>query len=182
MTNKKSITDEDATLNFRIPKVLKATIIAKAEKENITSSKYLRDLLEAVHNGSYCNQDKLKSEREDFLFSIEFLQLIVWIYKKRENNRREVEKNDLERYVKTLKRTEKYLPESLVREFDKVLNNLLLVRAEMSYDGDYFDFHNSYNGDKKFNYEEVEKFLLNENVFKDFIDKGVSHKPNILLQ
>ncbi|MEH6537839.1 MAG: hypothetical protein V7719_15665 [Psychroserpens sp.] len=181
MTNKKSITDEDATLNFRIPKVLKATIIAKAEKENITSSKYLRDLLEAVHNGSYCHLEKLKSEREEFLFSMEFLQLIVWIYKKRENNKREVEKNDLERYVKTLKRTEKYLPESLVREFDKVLNNLLLVRVVKGYDGDHFDFPKYHSNDKKFNYEKVEKFLLNENVMEVFIDNGESPIPNILL-
>jgi len=182
MSNKKSITGEDATLNFRVPKVLKEKIITEAEKENITSSKYLRDLLEAVHNGSYCNHESLKLEREEFLFSKEFLQLIVWIYRKRENNKREVDKNDLEGYIKTLKGTENYLPKSLVREFDKVLNNLLLVRVGMGYDGDHFDFHKSYTDDKKFNCEEVEKFLLNENVLEDFIDRGENPLPNILLQ
>jgi hypothetical protein len=180
MSNKKSITAEDATLNFRIPKVLKDKIITEAEKENITSSKYLRDLLEAVHNGSYCNHERLKLERENFLFSREFLQLIVWIYRKRENNKREVDKNELEGYIKTLKGTESYLPKSLVHEFDKVLNNLLLVRVGAGYDGDHFDFYKSYNDDKKFNYEKVEKFLLNGNVLEDFIDRGESSLPTIL--
>ncbi|MFT7051871.1 MAG: hypothetical protein ACJAZK_002490 [Psychroserpens sp.] len=138
--------------------------------------------MEAVHNGSCCSRERLKLEREEFLFSKEFLQLIVWIYRKCENDKREVEKNDLERYVKTLKRTENYLPESLVREFDEVLNNLLLVRVGMGYDGDHFDFHKSYNDDKKFNDEEVEKFLLNENVLEDFIDRGEGPILNILLQ
>ncbi|WP_047544876.1 hypothetical protein [Psychroserpens sp. Hel_I_66] len=181
MNTKKSIADEDTTLNFRISKLLKAKIIAKAEKENVTSSKYLRDLLESVHDGSYCDQYKLRSEREDFLFSREFLQLIVWIYKKRENSKREVEKNSLEGYVKTLKRIDKYLPENLVREFDKVLNNLLFVRVGVGYDGDHFEFHKSYNNDKKFNCDELEKFLLNENVLEDFIEWGGSPKPSILI-
>ena len=181
MTTKKSITDEDATLNFRVSKVLKATIVAKAEKENITSSKYLRNLLESVHNGSYCHQDKMKSEREDFLFSKEFLRLIVWVYRKRENNKREVDKNDLERYIKTLKRTENHLPKSLVFEFDKVLKNLLVVRDSNGYDGDHFDFSKNYSNDKKFNYEKVEKFLLDENVLEIFIDRGEIAMPNIFL-
>ncbi|WCO02288.1 hypothetical protein [Psychroserpens ponticola] len=179
MTNKKSITDEDATLNFRVPKSLKATIVAKAEIEKITSSKYLRNLLESVHNGSYCHLDKLKSEREDFLFSKEFLQLIVWIYRKRENNSREVDKNDLDSYVKTLKRTENFLPKNLVFELDKVLNNLLVVRVSKGYDGDRFDFPKNYSDDKKFNYEKVEKFLLDENILEAFIERGEVNITNI---
>jgi hypothetical protein len=181
MTTKKIIKDEDATLNFRIPKVLKATIISKAQQENMTSSKYLRNLLEAVHNGSYCHQDKLKSERVDFLFSKEFLQLIVWIYRKQVNNRREVEKSFLERYIKTLKRTENCLPKSIIFEFDKVLKSLLIVRDSGGYDGNVFDFPSSYSSDKKFNYEKVEKFLLEENVFEVFIDEGENTMPDILL-
>src|SRR5690606_35786006 len=137
-----------------------------AQQENITSSKYLRNLLEAVHKGSYCHQENLKSEREDFLFSKEFLQLIVWMYRKRENNKREVEKCFLERYIKTLKRTENCLPKSLVSEFDKVLKSLLIVRDSVGYDGDVFDFPKSYSSDKKFNYEKLERFLLEENILE----------------
>ncbi|MBR9847518.1 MAG: hypothetical protein GYB35_16090 [Algicola sp.] len=172
MTAKKSISDEDATLNFRVSKVLKSTIVANAEKENITSSKYLRNLLEAVHNGSYCHQYEVKTKREEFLFSKDFLRLMVWIYRKRENKKREVDKNNLEQYIKTLKRIENYLPTSLVFEFDKILKNLLIVRDSSGFDGDYFDFHESYNKDKKFNYEKLEKFLLDENVLEIFIERG----------
>ncbi|TXE16601.1 hypothetical protein ES692_12560 [Psychroserpens burtonensis] len=171
MNNKKSITEEEAMINFRLSKVLKETIITEAQKANITSSKYLRNLLEEVHSGNYCLEEKLKSERENFLFSKEFLQLMIWIYRKRENNKREVEKQFLERYIKTLKRTEDYLPNILVYEFDKILKNLLLVRVDTSYDGSYFDFHKAYNEDKKFNFEIVEKFLLDENVLIHFIEK-----------
>lgn len=181
MTAKKSISDEDATLNFRVSKELKATIVSKAQKENITSSKYLRNLLEAVHNGSYCHQENLKSEREDFLFSKEFLQLIVWIYRKRENNKREVEKSSLDRYIMTLKRTDDCLPKSLVSEFDKVLKSLLTVRDSVGYDGDVFDFPKSYSNDKKFNYEKVEKFLLDKNVLEIFIERGEINIPNTIL-
>nr|WP_321226500.1 hypothetical protein [uncultured Psychroserpens sp.] len=82
MAKKNSITDGDTTLNFRIPKELKMTIVAQADNKNISTSKYLRNLLETVFNGSYCQEIEAKSERQVFLFSQEFLQLIVWIYKK----------------------------------------------------------------------------------------------------
>ena len=172
MTTKKSISDGDTSLNFRVSKGLKATIVANAAKEKITSSKYLRNLLEAVHNGSYCHQYEVKTKREEFLFSKDFLRLMVWIYRKRENKKREVEKSSLDRYIMTLKRTDDCLPKSLVSEFDKVLKSLLIVRDSVGYDGDVFDFPKSYSNDKKFNYEKVEKFLLDENVLEIFIERG----------
>lgn len=169
MTKKKPIKNEDTTLNFRIPKELKAKIEKKAEEKNLTTSSYVRDLLESVYNGEYCQSEEYKSKIKSFLFSKEFLRLIIWINSKRIYDKKTEDIFELESYIRTLKQIEGHLPDNLVKEFDKVLNDILYVRSETGFYGERFNFLNSPNDTKKFNLKLVEEFFLNKNIFETFI-------------
>ena len=171
MAKKNPIKNYDPSINFRLSKELKETIEEKAQSKNLTTSNYVRDLLESVHTGNYCNEKEVKSERESFLYSKEFLQLMIWIYKKRNNKKLEVGKHELNKYIRTLKRVEEYLPQEIVDEFDKVLNDVLLLKADTSYLAKTeFDFHNSIYDYKGINLELIEKFFLSNNNLETYIE------------
>jgi hypothetical protein len=168
---KKQIQNTDPSINFRVSKELKNIIEGKAEEKNLTTSKYLRDLLEKVHSGEYCYKQEVRSKIESFLYSKEFLQLMIWIYRKKTIQKLEVETNDLMAYIKTLKKIEEHLPQNISQEFDKVLNDVLDLKNDNSYSArEKFEFHESWKEHKKINLELVEEFLLKDNYLKQFID------------
>ncbi|MFL0354761.1 hypothetical protein [Xanthomarina sp. GH4-25] len=175
MAKKQPIKNDDATINFRISKELKAEIEKKAVEKNVTTSAYLRELLEKVHNGDYCHHEVIKSRIYEFLFSREFLQLMIWIYSKKINSDKAEGEEELNNYVKTLKRIEGHLPNDLVREFDKVLFDIYRIRDDKY--NKYYSFHSySSDGSRTFSLEKVEKFLLNN--FKLYMFIGSIHQKS----
>lgn len=168
MMKKPKIKYEESTLNFRVPTNLKSTIATKAQEMNITVSKYLRKLLEEVHDGTFVRKEVMEKERPTFLSSIEFMQLMIWIYQKRQDNKVMETEEQLAGYVRTLKRLDYYLPEEMVKEFDKVLTDLIALRKEKTYTYKRFDFAESYSGNHKFDYDKVGHYLLNLEV--DLLD------------
>lgn len=176
MSKKKPIKNSDPSINFRLPKELKASIEEKAQEKNQTSSAYLRDLLESVFNGDYCYKEQVKDRIESVIYSKDFLQLMVWIYRKRENRKQEVTDQELNRYIRALKKLDGHLPQNITDEFDKVLNDILIVKTEQAKYFKEFKFHSTYEKNKQFNLELVEKFLLDDAKLNQFINiKGVKN-------
>ncbi|WP_339632300.1 hypothetical protein [Bizionia echini] len=147
MAKKQSIKNNDPSINFRLSNKLKGIIENKAQEKNITTSAYVRDLLERVHNGDYCHSEQVKEKINSFLFSKEFVQLMIWIYSKKINSDKTESDVDLNKYIKTLKRIEGHMPEGLVQEFDKVLFEIYRVRDEKYVT--YYSFHSPSIDDKK---------------------------------
>lgn len=173
MAKKQSIKNNDPSINFRLSNKLKGIIENKAQEKNITTSAYVRDLLERVHNGDYCYKEHVKEEINSFLFSKEFMQLMIWICSKKTNRDKTESAVDLNKYIKTLKRIEGHMPEELVKEFDKVLFEIYRVRDERFIT--YYSFHSSsVNGKKTFNLRKVEQFLLSDSNLNMFVKmKGI---------
>ncbi|WP_223034871.1 hypothetical protein [Hanstruepera marina] len=177
MSKKNPIKNSDPSINFRLPKELKASIEEKAQEKNQTSSAYLRDLLESVLNGDYCYKEQVKDRVESFLYSKEFLQLMIWIYRKKEIGELEIEKNELDRYIKTLKNIDGHLPQKITREFDKVLKDVIDLRDDNSYASrSKFEFHAASREYQKFNLKSVEEYFLDERMQQVFLNtKGVKN-------
>ncbi|TYB78202.1 hypothetical protein [Bizionia myxarmorum] len=173
MAKKQTIKNNDPSINFRLSNKLKGIIENKAQEKNITTSAYVRDLLERVHNGDYCHAEHVKEEINSFLFSKEFMQLMIWIYSKKINRDKTESAVDLDKYIKTLKRIEGHMPKELVKEFDKVLFDIYRVMDEEYFT--YYSFHSSSTEDKKtFNLIEVERFLLSDMNLNLFVNmKGM---------
>ena len=177
MMMKKKIKNNEPTINLRLPQKLKDIIIEKAEEKNITKSAYLRDLLEKVHSGEYCYKEDVRSKMESFLYSKEFLQLMIWIYRKKEIRELEIEKNELDRYIKTLKNIDGHLPQKITREFDKVLKDVIDLRDDNSYASrSKFEFHVASREYQKINLNSVEEYFLDERMQQVFLNtKGVKN-------
>ena len=158
---KPKIKYDESTLNFRVPNNLKNQIILKANELNITLSKYLRGVLEQVHNGTLRKLEEKEHHESSFISSVEFLKLVVWIYKKKVDQKLVETPEELEKYIKTLKRLDEHLPKDIVLEFDKVLANLMTLKTEKSYRADVFYFADNYDRRPKFDYKMLEDFLLN---------------------
>ena len=153
---------EEVTINFRINKTLKNNITQIAVDKNVTVSKYLRALLESVHDGSYGIAIEDSNAKNKFLFSKEFLRLVVWIFIKKDNYRVLEIKGELNGYIRTLKRIEDNLPFAIVQEFDKVLFDLLRVIKIENTNYERFEFAYSHIESKKFNFDILKAFLLTE--------------------
>ena len=171
---KKRITNDDPSINFRVPLSLKNKIEEVAQNRNLTTSGYLRELLERIHDGTYCNEELERRKRESFLFSKEFMQLVIWIYKKRQDKLVKENKEQLEKYIAVLKKAGDNLTKELNDEFDKVLLNLIeYVKSEpRSYSK--YDFIDSYDENKKFNFELLEHIFLDNDILESVIVDGFS--------
>ena len=156
----KKIKYEEATLNFRVTKMLKKEIVNKAIENNITVSKYLRGLLESVHDGSYGKSVENLNAKKKFLFSKEFLKLMVWIFSKKDNTEIVELKQELKGYIKTLKRIEDNVPSAVAEELDKVLFDLLRVIKEDELKYESYNFVRSYKDSVKVNFDVLKSFLL----------------------
>ncbi|OBX20143.1 MULTISPECIES: hypothetical protein [Bizionia] len=182
MAKKQTIKNNDPSINFRLSNKLKGIIESKAQEKNITTSAYVRDLLERVHNGDYCHSEQVKETINSFLFSKEFMQLMIWIYSKQKNREMTEDAAKLDSYLKTLKRVDGHLPDNLVKEFDKVLNDILMVRASNSIYSKKFEFLNTSDNAKRFNLELIESFLLNDWTLDKFLrvsGNGLIEVPKI---
>jgi len=155
---KQKIKYEESTLNFRVSNELKSTILRRAQEMNITSSKYLRAVLEEAHSAT---PHKFEEKQLTKIFlSIDFLKLMVWIYNKRESSKLVESKEELIGYTRTLKRLDGHLPDEIVTEFDKVLTNIISIKKDRTYGVEHFDFPDSYDVNLRFDFKKVEQHLL----------------------
>ena len=137
---------EESTLNFRVPDEVKDKIVQKAQQENITVSRYLRQILEEFLNGTLRKSETQVKEQPPFLSSIEFLRLMIWIYNKKTDNKLTESNEQLSEYTRTLKRLDGHLPEEIIKEFDKVLTNVITIKKNGKYNNERFEFPNTYGG------------------------------------
>lgn len=166
---REKIKNEDVSINFRIPKALKANIINEASVRNVTVSKYLRETLEEIHGKPEKKPKESLSEAESYLFMKKFVRFVFWIYRKRKDKMREGN-DDINGYINLIKGSGKHLPDDVVAELDKVLMDLLRIRTETGVDGKYYRFTDAYRGDKKLNYENLEAFFLGDRIDEDSAD------------
>ncbi|OMP31627.1 hypothetical protein [Mangrovimonas sp. DI 80] len=158
----KSDTD-DQSVTFRIPRALKNKINQRAEMKGVRLSEYLRELLTSVVEDRVCQgeRERIKElENQTFLSSKEFMQLLVWMYSKREAQKYNKETDYLDDHIKTLKQVGDHVPVDLSKEFDKVLKSLLSIDRDNSYST--YDFIKGYGEKEKFDFEKLEKFLLSK--------------------
>lgn len=149
-----------ASINLKLTDDLKEKVKSKADLKQQTVSKYIRDLLSDYYDGSLCKGEIVKIERKEFINSTDFLQLVVWIYSKRKSNKyREGDKN-IEKYIRTLKKTEEHLPKYVVAEFDKVLSDIIRSNNEKSISSKDYTFANGYSSTPEFMFEILERYLL----------------------
>ncbi len=163
---KQRIVNDDISLNFRVSKGLKAKILRQAQDQNVTMSKYLRQLLEDTHNGTYCDEIERQNEIEGFILSQDFIGLVIWVYSKSCDNLRKTteDKECLDNYIRIIKRADSFLPKSLVDEFDKVLVDLYRIKTAPNYDSKAFNFVKSYEESKNFNFEILDQFFLKKSL------------------
>ncbi|WP_178989725.1 hypothetical protein [Winogradskyella schleiferi] len=158
------IINEDVSVNFRIAKPLKAKLLSKASGKNMTLSKYLRDVLEEIHNDKIVLEESI-SRNKDILFSKEFFQFIFWIYKKKRDKIRE-ESDDIDGYIKLIKRLGESLPVEIVQELDKVLFDLIRIKSAYGSDKEYYQFPDSYSDDIRLDYDKLEYFFIGHDFTK----------------
>lgn len=163
MAKKNRINNSDPSINLRLPKELKDELAEKANQKNQTVSKYVRELFENYFSGDLCKQEMSRFERHHFITSIDFLQLVAWVYEKRRSNKYiESDEELLPSLIHSLKRVGNYLPNYLTQEFDKVLYDVLRSKNEpSSYSKDYVFCGSVYSKDSDFNYEKLENFIKN---------------------
>ncbi|TCK67235.1 hypothetical protein DFQ05_1008 [Winogradskyella wandonensis] len=159
---------EEATLNFRVPTSLKLDIAKISADKNITMSQYLRDLLVSIHDGSYGKMIMESNAKKAFLFSIDFLQLMIWVLGKKGESKVVESKEELEKYLSTLKRADIYLPSDINHELNKIILDLIRVLSARSYDYKGFDFSKDYGENSSLNYELIISFFTSNN-FGEFI-------------
>lgn len=170
MSREYPVKNSEPSVNLRLPQELKDTIQAEAGKRNLTVSKYLRELLENIYSGDYCRYETLKDKVENFLFSKDFIQLVIWIYSKRYKREKTESNEELDRYIATLKQVHTHVPDYLVREFDKVLQDVMKVRYEESkYSYQSFQFLESGLDKSRFNLSLLEQFLLDDEALREFV-------------
>ena len=149
------------SINLKLSEALKEKINHKAHLKQQTVSKYIRELLSTYFDGTLCKGEIAKNARKEFINSTEFLQLVVWMYSKQKSKDFKEKIEELEGYVKTLKKAEEHLPKGLALEFDKVLFDVLRVKNEnLKYSAGY-KFTDGYSSTPEFNFELLEKYLLN---------------------
>ncbi|MFD1162874.1 hypothetical protein [Hwangdonia seohaensis] len=148
-----------ASINLKLPDELKAKLKTKAEIKQQTVSKYIRELLSNYFDGSLCKNEMVRDEKKSFINSTGFLKLIVWMYSKKRSGTKIETQTDLDNYMGTLKKIEQHLPENLVKEFDKVLFDLLRVANLNSDCSSVFQFADGSSSTPQFDFEKFEKYI-----------------------
>ena len=158
---KKSINNEDPSINFRLPKELREQIIQEAQLLNSTVSNYLRNHLDDFFSGKLYEKEIVFDQELKLINSAEFLQLVVWVFSKRRNEKCTSTNNELNSYIRTIKKLEGILPDNLVIEFDKILMDLIRVQGDTS-QYRVFKFCGQSYTTPTFDYEKLENFVLND--------------------
>jgi len=111
MKKKNVYRKEDPSINFRLPKELKIQIQEAAISKNQTTSIFLRDHMESFLSGELIENELAKNVEDTFMNSTEFLQLVVWIFIKRnENEYVEGDRIWQDKYISTIKSIDNQLP------------------------------------------------------------------------
>jgi hypothetical protein len=158
---KKSINNDDPSINFKLPMELREQVVREAELLNSTVSNYLRNHLIEFLSGKLFEKEMAFYKSQEFLNTTEFLQLVAWVFAQRKNDKCIATEAQLNSYKQTLKKLEGNVPDSLVLEFDKVLIDLLRFQADRSSSRAFIFGGNSYTN-PLFDYGKLERFLLNE--------------------
>lgn len=132
MAKNRKIVKEEVSINFKLPQELKDKIKELAQGQNKTASKYIRDHFESYINGSLLEDELNIVDDKKFIFSEEFMQLIVWMYSKRVNEVCVEERFELSRYVDVLKKIDNKFPYEIEQDFDKVLQDVIRVKNDRS--------------------------------------------------
>ncbi|MDO7173907.1 hypothetical protein [Mariniflexile sp. AS56] len=149
-----------ASINLKLSDDLKEKIKTKAELKQLTISKYIRELLLDYFDGTLCRREVVKNQENEFVNSTDFLQLVVWVYSIKRSSKFKEKADDLDNYIKTLKKVDNHLPKYLVVEFDKVLSDVLRVINENTAYSKEYRFANGYSASPEFNFDLLEKYLL----------------------
>lgn len=160
MAKRAKINNEDPRLSFRIPQEMHDMILFNVNREKTTVSAYLRKLLEKELN---TNQDEIiiePSKERRVMGTLDFLKLVVWLYKKKQKNDKTECPEELDFYISVIKKLEDHLPKGMIVEFDKVLANLLHVKRNDYVSSFKFIGYNSDFGE--FDYKKLETYLLEE--------------------
>lgn len=160
---KHKIKNEDSSINFRLSPELRKWIVTEAISENKTVSNYLRDHLISFMDGTLYEEQVGWYRDRTLVNSTEFLQLIGFIFSKRKNKECVSTDDQLDCYIKTIKKMEmQEIPNNLMEEFDKVLVDLIRVKkADKRYISPSFKFCETSYTNPGFNYEMLENYLLN---------------------
>jgi hypothetical protein len=162
MAKKVKIINEDPSINFRIAEELKYRIHKEAALKNETVSTYLRDLLTEFFDGRLYEKEMAIYEDQKFINSTGFMQLVIWMYRKKTEKKCTSTARQLDDYIQTLKSINLQLPLNLREEFDIVLLDVLRVKNEEYEHNKEYKFGNTSYSNKGFNYEKLEHYLLNE--------------------
>ncbi len=167
---KKSINNDDPSINFKLPKELREQVLREADLLNSTVSNYLRNHLIEFLSGRLYEKEIAFYKKQEILNTTEFLQLVTWVFVQRKNDKCIATEAQLNSYKQTLKKLEGKLPNPIVLEFDKVLVDLLRFQADLSSSRAFKFGGNSYTN-PLFDYGKLEHYLLNElkSSFKDSI-------------
>ena len=168
MAKKVKIINEDPSINFRLTEELKNKISELAQAENKTTSNYLRDHLESFVDGTLFENELNLDRKREFIFSEEFMQLIVWMYSKRSNKECTEEEFELEDYIKTLKKIEYEFSYAIRIDFEKVLLDVLRVKNDRSMIKK-FTFTKKLNEELGFDFKRFENYILKGESEKSFI-------------
>lgn len=158
---KKSINNDDPSINFKLPKELRELVLREAQSENSTVSNYLRNHLIEFLSGRLYEKEIEFYKKQEFLNTTEFLQLVTWVFTQRKDDKCSATEAQLNSYKQTLKKLDGKLPNTLVAEFDKVLVDLLRFQADSS-SSRVFKFSGNYYTNPLFDYGKLEHFLLTE--------------------
>ncbi|MEX1382353.1 hypothetical protein [Lutibacter sp.] len=162
MAKKQRIKNEDPSINFRLSPEMKKWVINEAISKNVTVSNYLRNHLEKFIDGTLYSEVNKWDEYLPFHKSIEFLQLITFVFSKRKNSKCESTIQQLEQYIKTIKQMDNEdLPQEIISGFDTVLVELIKVK-----NNDLTNISFKFCGDTfhtpDFKYDLLEDYLLNK--------------------
>ena len=160
MAKKQRIKNEDPSINFRLTEELKGDIYKRASLENKTVSNFLRDHLTEFMDGSLYAREISYFRDNSFINSTEFLQLITWVMTKRQNPKCLSTNEQLDTYIKTIKRMDFSIPANIVKEFDYVLADLIRVRNKTGDDRSFY-FCGFMGVDATFNHNLLVNYILN---------------------
>lgn len=160
---------DDASITIRMPSGLSKSIQDKAKSLNMTTSGYLRSILHESHSAEWDELKRSRKEFEDFMRSIEFNKLILWIYSKRNTRRSRTEtQEEIRDYIRTLKKADQVLPERISMELEKVLRDLMTPRSKYGLYSDEYEFVKSTVAENSIDYEKLDAFFLGDGLLDHY--------------
>ena len=163
MAKKKKSGNELPSINFKLPQELKQWITEQACDEDLTVSNFLRKEMIASMNGDRITVDREEYYEQSLIGSQRFLNLMIWMYTKRVENKCKINNARLGEYIDTLKEIRNIFPKDIEVEFEKVLLDTLKVRSKKSEYERVFKFgreYLSFRDHNTVNFEQIEHYLL----------------------